>query len=185
MVVRRSVAALLLTGLLVSCSEDDPSSSRHDPPATSATPTPTGSAAPTLPPEAKEDTEAGAKAFVEHWIATLNYAAATGETDALRALATPGCKPCDDIADVIDDVYGGDGSIRSDGWVLRRVEDLDRRSRSDLTLQTVVDLSPQEIRRGDGTTERTPGASAAPLVFELLLRSGAWGVRSLYQEAGR
>lgn len=58
---------------------------------------------PELPKLATENTAEGAKAFVKHYIATINYANASGDTAPMRALANKElCKLCIGIADSID-----------------------------------------------------------------------------------
>ena len=58
-------------------------------------PSPSPSATgPALPVDAKARTGAGAKAFARHWVASLNYASATGDTGALEAVSAPGCETC-------------------------------------------------------------------------------------------
>ena len=88
-------------------------------PTESASPSDTGSpspTAPTLPAEAEGTSPAAAKAFVRHYFDSVNYAAATGDTDGLRALGASRCVSCDAIAENIEEVYSEGGVIRSGGW---------------------------------------------------------------------
>lgn len=68
-------------------------------------------AAPPLPDAATEQTPEGAVAFTEWWFETLNYATATGDTEALRAASDPGCEFCDNLAGRAEDAYGAGGRI--------------------------------------------------------------------------
>jgi len=52
-----------------------------------------------------EQTPEGAVAFLEWWIAVLNYAELTGETDVLRANSVPECVFCAGQIDNIESTY--------------------------------------------------------------------------------
>lgn len=69
-----------------------------------------------LPEPATQPTVPGAKAFVEHWVATLNDASNSGDTEAWRALAQSDCGACVSMADGIDILYDDGGSLTTDGW---------------------------------------------------------------------
>ncbi len=95
-------ASVLLTMTLAACtgSEPDPDvtaptfePASPEPSASEAAPSPSASsepseaptvAAPPLPELATQQTPEGAVAFTEWWFETLNYATATGDTEALR-----------------------------------------------------------------------------------------------------
>src|SRR5688572_7410815 len=126
MSVRRLLAALLLLPALASCSDDPDSSDTGDPTTPVTSPTATETPPPTEPPEAGDRTEAGAEAFVKHWVATLNYAAATGETAEFSLLATAACNSCKEIAGLIDSTYERGGYIRSRGWSVLDVPSIER-----------------------------------------------------------
>ena len=49
---------------------------------------------PEMPAEAMEQTEAGAEAFVAHYLETLNDARKSGDTERLTALAAESCESC-------------------------------------------------------------------------------------------
>ena len=64
---------------------------------------------PELPEEAKENTERGAEAAAEHYIATLSYAWNTGDTQSLSSLSAEGVPFADGQIDAINGLY-------SSGW---------------------------------------------------------------------
>lgn len=49
---------------------------------------------PELPAAARENTEAGFRAFTQYWFDTVTYALETGDTAPLRAISKPDCKIC-------------------------------------------------------------------------------------------
>ena len=65
---------------------------------------------PELPDEAKENTERGAEAAAEHYIATLSYAWNTGDTQSLSSLSAEGVPFADGQIEAINGLY-------SSGWV--------------------------------------------------------------------
>ena len=82
---------------------------------TSPSPEPEAAAtAPVLPAEAREQTAAGAIAFVRHYFAVVDYAYATGDTAPLAAVSDPYCLPCAAIKNMIDTTFAdGDSYNRS------------------------------------------------------------------------
>src|SRR6478609_11779950 len=101
------IPALLVTG----CSDDDPKPKFG--PTPSATPSSTPSSAtsgpttplPTLPPEAQGTGPDAAEAFVKFYWATVNYAQATGDIDALRKLGDNSCKACRGGVGYLEEVF--------------------------------------------------------------------------------
>lgn len=71
-----------------------------------------------MPEEAKEDSKAGAEAFVRHFIAVLNNAQSTGDTGPLRQLATKACTSCSRVISAIGKVYSTGGRISGGSLVL-------------------------------------------------------------------
>lgn len=105
--------------LLGACT-DDPTP--LEPTATpSATPSPTPQAPP-MPELALEDSEAGAIAFVEHYIEVFNYAANTGDVEPLRALSHPDCEGCESYATSFEEQYQAGGYNRSFEWIVKSTE---------------------------------------------------------------
>ncbi|MFT4188665.1 MAG: DUF6318 family protein [Aeromicrobium sp.] len=70
------------------------------------TPTPVE---PVLPEAAKENTEDGALAFLEHYLAVMDYASSTGDVTQLTELSHPECTGCRTYIDLYTDYYEGGG----------------------------------------------------------------------------
>ncbi|WP_432501909.1 DUF6318 family protein [Kineococcus arenarius] len=112
-------AAAAAIALLGACGAEGPAD-RQAAPLPSATSTATGSASPATAPgpaaaptptapalprptfEATGFTEDDAIAFAGHYLAVLNYAHATGDSDAIRGISEPDCGACRDDAEVVD-----------------------------------------------------------------------------------
>ncbi len=92
------------------------SSPPSNPPSTAATtPPPT---APPLPATATQDTPAGAQSFARYYIAVLDYASHTGDTQSLRGLGD--CGTCRAQADGIETVLQGGRTRRGRGVPVSR-----------------------------------------------------------------
>lgn len=72
---------------------------------------------PPLPEAANGEDAAAAIAFVEHWVATLNYSNLTGDFEPIRALNSPSCEVCERILEgpVENAALGFTGSERQSG----------------------------------------------------------------------
>ncbi|MGH3508327.1 MAG: DUF6318 family protein, partial [Nocardioidaceae bacterium] len=104
-----AAAATLFAGGLAACNGDSaagppaasstPSDSETGTSATQTSPTESGESTgpgdpPVLPEAAKQQTRVGAKAFVRHFVATLNFSWRAMDTTQLRALSLSECRPC-------------------------------------------------------------------------------------------
>ena len=101
------VAALLL---FTGCAQDQPKE-----PAPTAKPSPTATV-PSMPAAAKENTVAGAVAFVEHYIDVFNYASNTGDVKELQKLSDPKCEGCTSYIDLYKKTYADGGYFRGSDW---------------------------------------------------------------------
>lgn len=117
--VRRFAAlALTLPVLALGACTDEGSSKEPSPTPSSESPSPTvTSTGPSIPPEARGDDEASAKAFVRYYFEVMTEAVVTGNTTAMRQLDTMRCISCRNLARRLDEVYGKGGSYRTKGWV--------------------------------------------------------------------
>ena len=108
--VRRAIAALLLLGLLVSCSDDEPSSDPPDPTA-SATPTSTAPARACDSCRSAGEREASAKAFVRYWFDVFNYAVNSGDPALLCDQSAGECITCKAFRRNIDEGHADGGGV--------------------------------------------------------------------------
>lgn len=107
---RRLVGAVVLLLALAGCGGDP----KADPPPTpspSTSPVSTTPSAPAMPEAAKENSKAGAIAFVRHYIAVFNRAQSTGDTQQLAALSSPDCADCQAAIDGLKRIYETGGKI--------------------------------------------------------------------------
>jgi hypothetical protein len=172
--VRRVVAALVLAGLLVGCSDDGPSSGPPE-----ASDSASVSDPPTPSAEARDATAAGARAFVRYWIESFNYAMQTGETAEFRLLFTRSCDSCSGIVQLIDDIYEPGGHVQSDGWLVKRFSGTSMRSDSEAAVHVQVILSAQVIQRaGEKNPDRRAGGQGSATFFLTRDHSG-WRVANV------
>jgi Family of unknown function (DUF6318) len=127
-------AAVVASGALSGCSDDEAeppdsglpakselteSTQTSTPPSvtgpSSSDPTRSGREEPPLPAAAKAPGKAGARAFVAYYIRLLNYASWTGDTTALRARGR-GCGGCVDYARLFEKTYQNGGWFKGGAW---------------------------------------------------------------------
>jgi hypothetical protein len=129
-----SLAALVV---LIGCSDDAPqaqpteSATSESTSASEPTPTPSRTDAtkptpPALPAAAKEDSKAGAKAFVGWYVDLFNYSANTGDVAVFSEYGEQ-CASCQNYASEIKNTYAQGGAFRGVQWVDDRyfVDDTD------------------------------------------------------------
>ena len=168
--MRRTSAAAVVVGVLVvgglsGCGGDPKPKFAH-----SAAPSPSGVsssavpsddlAPPEMPEAAKRHTVAGAKAFVRHLVATVNYANSALDSTSLRALMNPGCDGCRGGVDGIDQIAKRKGTIRGGTWRIKQL------TAHELTFdggfrpveaQLTVESEPETITYPAAKKERYPG----------------------------
>jgi hypothetical protein len=151
------VATLLVAG----CSGDEPDAQPRKPSAPSTSPVATTSPSPTppaLPAAARRNSKAGAVAFAHHYIDLINYAAATGATDTLRASSESRCRGCARLIRSIDDIYSHGGWIRTPGWQPQSWTSLGKARDREWEITVSVRM-PSEKRK---TSDRAPVTRSKP-----------------------
>lgn len=104
------VVALAL--LLVAGCGGDPKPKSLPSPTPSPSPSASASATPpALPAAARADSKEGAIALARHYVALVNYAQGSGDSNALKAVEGPHCGSCIAGRKAIADVYGAGGRI--------------------------------------------------------------------------
>ena len=156
-------AALLLAG----CAEDKPRE-----PKASAAPTVT---VPTMPAAAEKNSEAGAIAFVKHYIDVFNYASNTGDVKELQKLFESGCKACRTYLDTIESAHANGADVDGFDWTVSNLV-ADQGSTFNLAIN-----SGKYRTRDTAHSEWTEVLAAKyELVVELSRREGGWLVAELY-----
>ena len=105
--LKSTLIAVALAGALAlgACGSDPKPNTATESPATANSPT----VAPVMPDLARENTDAGAEAFVRHYIDTLNYARSSGALEPIEALSDPECINCNVTFDTMRGVFGRGG----------------------------------------------------------------------------
>ena len=148
MPVRRALALSLVVPLLLAgCAEDEPEPKMPDPPETSSSsPSPTETE--TAEAESPED-------FIRRWQQAGDEMQASGDTKAYRSI-TPKCKACTDLADNVDEIYSGGGSIEFTGSRIVSVKDV---GDEPPTFEMSLRVPETTINRGDGQRQVLPAGS--------------------------
>ena len=136
--VRITLATALCLGA-AGCGDDSPAPKPYAGPSKSATPT----GAPSMPAAAKGTTAASAKAFVAYYMNVLSYAASTGTTAQLQALASVDCAVCKKLTANIARTYEAGGKNVGKGYESEVFSVTSKNSEDGLTLEGTVSIFPQ------------------------------------------
>ena len=114
-----------------------------------------------------------AKAFVRYYIATINYAATTGDLRRLRSLGSHNCGSCMAIAHNIGRIYEAGGHIEGRGWRLHTVRML-QITGQDATLSLGVTLEPEIVVKSTGAQAEHHQGARQPMTAFLTRTRGQW-----------
>jgi hypothetical protein len=132
---------------------------------------------PVMPAAAMGGDALSAKAFVRYWVATFNYATATGDTASLRRLGSRHCQSCRSITDRIDKVYRSGGRIKSAGWRASKLRGPSERS---IISATLLQSAQDVWESGDADPTHFPGGTL-PVRFFLSHQAAGWRLEGLAQ----
>src|SRR6188472_1150946 len=158
-VIATAIAALW-SAVLVGCSSASPSTDPTPPPTTPSvtvtsaptTPpptTPTTPTGPTIPPLARQQSLAGAKAFVRLYIDAINSSIDPDSNSIVRSYSTAGCITCRGIASSMDKIRRNQGFYRGGDWIVTSVTPIAHQPPSRPILHTAVTVTA-------GTWKRSP-----------------------------
>ena len=153
-----AVASVVVVALVGACSgEPEPGFGPSEPP---APPVGAESAAepiaqPAMPVAAHGKGASAARAFVHHWLKTLNYAIESGDSAALGAISSPKCQECGRIAKTIDEIYGRGGQLSGGTWRLTSLRALPVDRGADWAGYVTAAVSKQTWTEGGGVNGRT------------------------------
>ena len=184
--IGRVFAATFVMCLLVAGCQSNPEPAPLPSPTPSPTPSSSPSptvAAPTLPPEARGTSTASAKAFVRHYVALVNHAVASGNSDELARASASDCRSCAAVIMKLNSVYEAGGNIRSDGWKIRSLNVVPGRPTNKPALDVGLHLSPQVVIEKKGAKKRSFEGGRLPATFYLVVSHGTWVVREWERSA--
>lgn len=131
--VALATAALLWGTTISACSDNEPETSptviSSASPTSTATPTEstgpteitepdpsTDPTKPVLPELAKRHSQAGARAFIEHYVEALNYAFEHNDPSPLRSVSSANCGVCDDLVAAVETLKRRGGEQTGGQW---------------------------------------------------------------------
>ncbi len=163
--MRRAVAAAIAAGLWLTsaaCTAEPaanppstaPTATDPSTTTTSGTPTTSGPAttspgevkAPVMPALARENSRAGAKAFVRYYIATLNYSIHARSGDLLRGASTPGCRACNSVASLASGLEKKGGYQEGGDWTPTNIYFIPAQKPSEPIVDVTISVSHGELR---------------------------------------
>lgn len=151
--MRRLAVACVATlvAVAVGCGDPEPARDSGDPADRGASAT--GAQPPTLPRAARNNSVAGAKAFIRYYWDVKNYAQATGDTAPLRAAATAECN-CKDEAWFIEQLFENGSRIKGGEYAVREISAPSRLGAAELSFVVRVHTAREVITRGEAEGRR-------------------------------
>ena len=132
-----------------------------------------------VPAYADNAGEAGAEQFVGYWTDTLNTATASGETEDLKALASPECQACTDFATQLDQIYAGGGHVESGGWEINKIVPEAGATDDEVGLLVTFAVSPQKVFESEDAKPQKFEGGNQGFRFHLVRDEGTWQVQDL------
>lgn len=176
--VMATVASVAVIGLVTGCGGDNPtpSAAPSSTPSDSGTgePVPTPVGPPTQRALASQDSRRGAAAFVEFYIATLNYAMRTGDLEGAQALAAADCRSCGRILKSIGRVHDSGGAVRGGQWQPTPVSAV--KKRTGWVVDVEIRFAPQRIIRSRGADAERYEGGKGTASFILKRRGATWEI---------
>jgi hypothetical protein len=168
--VRRTLAGALAAPLLLlaACGGDD--TSVADPPISPGS----TSSSPGVPPQ-RESPEH----FIRRWVKQDTRMQNTGETTAFRAMSS-GCSGCTAVADRVDSIYAAGGSVKTEGWSLKRQYESVRHGKT-RTIELVVDSAPTTYTPSQGASPKHLDGGREHFQVHLKPTAASWVVTQFVQ----
>ena len=163
-------AALLLAG----CAEDKPRE-----PKASAAPTVT---VPTMPAAAEKNSEAGAIAFVKHYIDVFNYASNTGDVKELQKLSDPKCEGCTSYIELYAGTYAAGGFYKGGDWNVSNV--ITESQNGLLIVFAHVSAQAPQYRLNSDSGVKTGTPEDTDLSFVPKHASNGWSIQEFGRQRG-
>jgi hypothetical protein len=132
-----------------------------------------------VPAYADNAGEAGAEQFVGYWTDTLNTATASGETEDLKALASPECQACTDFATQLDQIYADGGRVESEGWEINKIVPEAGATDDEVGLLVTFAVSPQKVFESEDAKPQKFEGGNQGFRFHLVRDEGTWQVQDL------
>lgn len=114
-----------------------------------------------MPDAAKENTKAGAVAFVRHYVDLINYAQATGDVEPLAAAEDTGCASCAKGRETLSEIYRAGGSIEGGRLSFRPTSSSPNGRYKGWLITGVLRFAPETVtrRRGEGPEQLGGGST--------------------------
>jgi len=144
------------------------------PPTTPVATTPAPNPTPTPPPQpalSRQDTPAGAESFARYWLATLDYATASGDTSILRRLAD--CAGCNALADGIDQLHKDGGKTRGGEIRVTKAATASHVAGKAALVDLTYSRAARVVESASGTKESVPPEDNVRLLLTMS-RSSTW-----------
>lgn len=142
------------------------------------TESPSETASTDLPPEATEDSEAGAEAFALHYIYLINQTGKRPEVGVLEPLGADGCKSCQNHEESVTYAAEHGQTLQGDTFEIDQSSALYYPEGQSAVVRVDVTQPEQHYFQDGEPTDRKLDAARATLVFRLVWDDG-WLVQEI------
>ena len=132
---------------------------------------------PVLPEAAKEDTDAGARAFLQYWADSLNYLLQTGDAQYVQAVMTEDNQQFAGVVTSYEGYYReGKWSVGTEQQVHPEAQELDKLSDQSRILNVRLNRTPGKVYSPTGSSEEIKGEdfNQQPIEARMLFEDGRW-----------
>lgn len=146
-----------------------------------ASPTPSPTSASPTPDEPEpwdEKTDAGAIAFVEHWIDLFNESTRTGDSSRLLESSSATCVTCSNFAELTTRVYEEGGYVDGGKWTVTSTSEPERSSK-DLLISVDISQALQRIVESAGAEPETFPGGTVDYVARVRWGRDGWKMQAL------
>lgn len=132
---------------------------------------------PAMPPEARTNTPAGAKAFVRHWFNALNFAYRTGNTEPLRKLSSPSCDTCVEFSRSAENIYRN-GSLQGGQYITSRYAVSAGNIKGAFLVSVLYKQTNAIVLDAAGRQKERLASTSGEVIFELARNHDGWSILS-------
>ena len=147
--------------------------------AAATTETPTDAGPPEMPAEAREQTEAGAEAFVLHYMDLVNYTGIHPTTGLLEPLAEDSCGTCGQFAATVVDLHSNEH--KNDGDIGQVIDSLAMRTEQTAVVNVTANQRETRVLDATGNIIQTyPEENGLQMEFNLTWHNDGWKIDAIF-----
>jgi hypothetical protein len=136
-----------------------------------------------MPAEAQGTNEAAAKAFVRHYVDSVNHAMRTGDIEAIQRLSDQACESCTAVIANIGDLYSTGGHLEGQGWSITAIDTVPTAREAEQVVQAGVFVHRQRRYESADSEAETFQGGQQSMTFFVHQVGGSWAVKRWNQSS--